>query len=94
MEIDVLAGHARKRMQQRGIPWDVLDRLLAYGSERHDHRGGTILIMDKAARRRLHRAGGEAVPTLLDRLRSAYAVLGRHGGVVTVGHRYKRLPNG
>jgi len=94
MELASLTHHARARMQQRGIPRDVLDQLLIYGSERHDHRGGIILIMDKAARRRLRTAGGEGADVSLDRARRTYAVVGRDGGVVTVGHRFKRLRNG
>lgn len=91
MDFAMLTHHARARMQQRGIPREVLDQLLDFGSERHDHRGGTILVMDKAARRRLRSAGARAP---LDRTRRAYAVVGRDGGVVTVGHRFKRLRNG
>jgi len=94
MEFAILTHHARARMQQRGIPRDVLDQLLTFGSERHDHRGGTILIMDKAARRRLRTAGEAGARSCMDRLRRAYAVVGRDGGVVTVGHRFKRLRNG
>jgi len=94
MELASLTHHARARMQQRGIPQAVLDQLLTYGSERHDHRGGIILIMDKAARRRLRTTGGKGTEAALDRARRAYAVVGRDGGVVTVGHRFKRLRNG
>jgi hypothetical protein len=47
--------------------------------------------MDKAARHRLRSAGAGSA---IDRARRAYAVVGRDGGVVTVGHRYKRLRNG
>jgi len=93
MDIATLTHHAQTRMQQRGIPRDVLDQLLTFGSEHHDHRGGTILIMDKAAWRRLRSACGERAGGRMDRARRAYAVVGRDGGVVTVGHRFKRLRN-
>src|SRR5688500_5565540 len=42
-------------MQQRGIREDAVDLLFRYGREEHDHRGGTIIYLDKAARRRMKR---------------------------------------
>lgn len=88
-----LTHHARARLQQRGIRREVLDHLLAYGSERHDHRGGVIVHMDKAARRRVAAAGDAAAKAALARLRRTYAVVRGDGGIVTVGHRYRRLPS-
>ena len=86
----VLTGHARTRLQQRGIAPEALDCLLEYGREAFDHRGGVILYLDKAARRRIAREEG-------GRLRAGkrldlYAVLGDDGRVRTVGHRYRRIP--
>ena len=74
--------HARRRMQQRGIPVAVLEDLLDYGRAMHDHRGAMVLYFDRRARAALHQAG-----TRLD----AYAVVGGDGEIRTVGHRYKRL---
>ncbi len=48
--------HAQARMQQRAIRADALERLLEFGREAFDHRGGVVLYFDKAARRRLSRA--------------------------------------
>ena len=52
-----LTRHAQARMQQRAIRADALERLLEFGREAFDHRGGVVLYFDKAARRRLSRAG-------------------------------------
>ena len=82
-------AHARARMQQRGIDRDALDLLFSYGKEAHDHHGAVILYMDKAAQKRL-----EAVARTRNearRLAGLYAVLSRHGQVITVGHRTRRI---
>jgi hypothetical protein len=50
-----LSQHAATRMQQRGIPQSALECLLEYGRLQYDHRGGAIVFLDKAARRRLAR---------------------------------------
>ena len=87
-----LTSHARARMQQRGIASDALEHLLEFGREAHDHRGAMLVYFDKAARRRLqHEAGGEA-RQLLPRVQRLYAVISESGEVVTVGHRYRRIP--
>jgi hypothetical protein len=81
--------HAAARMQQRGIPPATLERVLRHGRELHDHHGGVILTIDKAARERLRRSG-EARGPELDRLAEVYVVL-VGGNVVTAGHRYRKL---
>lgn len=107
------SAHAAARMQQRGIREDVVDLLLRYGREEHDHRGGTIVYFDKVARARMARDPHCPLPALprrkgrvslfeiyavLPRKRGRgllnsriYAVLGRSGEIVTVGHRYARI---
>lgn len=88
---DGLSAHARARMQQRGISTDTLDVLFRFGREAHDHHGGTIIYLDKPARARIAREfGAEAMRTLASGFR-VYAVLGRWGEVVTVGHRHTRI---
>lgn len=77
---DALTSHARRRMKSRGIRPEALEALLEFGRERFDHHGGVVLYFDKRARRR---AGGGS---------DVYAVLGSDGRVVTVGHRFRRLP--
>ena len=81
--------HARARMQQRGIDRITLDTLLSYGREAHDHHGAVILYMDKAAQRRLAEASN--TKNRARRLAGLYAVLSRHGQVITVGHRTRRI---
>ncbi len=82
-----LTRHARVRMRQRGIRAEQLELLLEYGRERHLHQGCEIVFLDKAARRRMEHADPRAarIPG------NAYAILGRNGVVVTVGHRYRRI---
>lgn len=76
-----LTGHAQVRMRQRGIRAEALAALLDFGRERHlRSQGRTIVYLDKAARAWVGGGGGKA-----------YAILGRDGEVVTVGHRYRRI---
>ena len=81
--------HAQTRMQQRGIARSV-DGLLDYGREHHDHHGAVIVMLDRAATRRLARFGAVRAGEL-DALRGLYAVVARDGRVCTVGHRTRRL---
>jgi hypothetical protein len=85
----VLSHHARARMQQRGIPTRHVERVLAFGCEVHDGHGGVIVYFDRASRRRAERAHA-ATRDELDRLAGMYVVIS-HGGVATVGHRYRRV---
>jgi hypothetical protein len=84
-------------MQQRGIRPDAVDLLFRYGREAHDHRGRTIIYLDKAARRRMEREMHRPRPGFPPQARESflklriYAVLGRSGDIVTVGHRYARI---
>jgi hypothetical protein len=86
-----LSRHACVRMQQRGIPRAVVERLLDFGAVQHDHRGAVIVYFDKRSRRRLARAEGRAAAYTLERWRNAYAVVTADGAVVTVGRRDKRV---
>ena len=89
--LEGLSPHARARMQQRGISPAALYCLLEYGREAHGHDGSVTLYFDKAARRRIEREAGPETRKELGRLARLYAVVGGDGGVVTVGHRYRRL---
>jgi hypothetical protein len=78
-------------MQQRGIRAKAIELLLDYGRERYVHdRGREIVFFDKAARRRLAKVSPEVLPEA-ERLCRTYAILGSDGGIVTVGHRYRRI---
>lgn len=83
--------HARVRLQQRGIPHDVVNELLDFGREIHNHHGSSVLYFDRQARERLRRAQGDANYRRLESHLNAFVVIGRHGQVVTVGHRTRRL---
>lgn len=82
--------HARSRMQQRGIAPGLVDRVLRYGREVHDHHGAIVVMMDRAAEARLRR-DGESRGVPLDRLRGVYVVVALDGTIRTVGHRTRRL---
>ena len=85
-----LSRHAAVRSQQRGIPPHAIEALLDFGTEHHDHRGAVVLVLDRAATRRLSRSRSVRPPDL-DTLRGLYAVVATSGQVRTVGHRTRRL---
>ena len=88
-----LSAHARRRMQQRGISAAALDALLDFGRATRAGRGRELVFFDRKARERLARAkalaAGEAT-----RVTHSYAIVGSDGTVVTVGHRFRRVPRG
>ena len=89
----ILTPHARVRMQQRGIRAAMLDALLDFGSEIHVAGGRDLVFFDKRARARLAKTGLVS-GAQADRLCKSYAVLSSDGIVITVGHRYRRIPRG
>ena len=77
-----LTGHARTRMQQRGIRPGALEALFDLGRSCHLHsKGRELMYFGKNARKGLSD----------ERLSRIYAVLARDGTVITVGHRYRRV---
>lgn len=86
-----ITDHARLRIQQRGIQEDVLPLLLKYGQKTYDNYGGKVYYLNKASRERIEReCGGAILRKIRDRM-DVYAVLNQGNGVVTVGHRFKRI---
>ncbi len=86
-----LTQHARTRLQQRGIPPVVVERLLDFGREEFDHRGSRILYFDRRARPRLQKAvGGETCRRIEGHL-DAYALVADTGEMITMGHRTHRI---
>ncbi len=83
--------HARARMQQRGISPAAIDLLLSYGASSPADRGAEIVFFDKSARERLARTAPAAAREAA-RLCRTYAILGADGRVLTVGHRFRRIP--
>jgi hypothetical protein len=80
-------------MQQRGIRPEMLEALLDYGREIHVAGGRDLIFFDKRARARLSKAG-LVRDAHAERLCKSYAVLSSDGLVITVGHRYRRIPRG
>ena len=87
----LLTDHARARMQQRGIRADALEALLDYGHVSHVDGWRDIVYFDKKSRARLAKANAAAARDA-ERLCKSYAILGSDGTVITVGHRYRRIP--
>ena len=91
--MDLLTRHARARMQQRGISAATLDALLDFGRTARAGGGREIVFFDKRARDRLARAG-VIPPSKAERVCRSYAIVESDGAVITVGHRYRRIPRG
>jgi hypothetical protein len=86
-----ITHHAQSRLQQRGIPAYVVERLIDFGRQTHDHRGGTILFFDHRARNTLRRQFDRDSFKQIESHLDTYAVLGEDGVIVTVGHRTHRI---
>ena len=78
-------------MQQRGIRPEMLEALLDFGREVHVAGGRDLVFFDKRARARLAKAA-LVREAQAERLCKSYAVLSSDGIVITVGHRYRRIP--
>jgi len=87
----VLSLHARVRMQQRGIPPQVVESLLQCGRVQHDNHGGRIIFFDRSAWKAVCQRGFQTLVPAADRHRRTYLVLGGDGMVKTVSHRYRRI---
>lgn len=82
--------HAQTRLQQRGIPQDAVDALLAYGNTKR-HHGADVYFLDKPARSRAAAALGAGRYRRLEKALSAYLVVGDDGSIITAAHRLRRL---
>lgn len=95
--MDLLSQHARARMQQRGISAATIETLLDFGREVHVDRGCDLVFFDKRARVRLAKAlisHDRTAAAEAERVARSYAIVGSDGTVITVGHRYRRIPRG
>ena len=90
--MDLITRHARARMQQRGIRFEDLEALLDFGREIPAGRGRDLVFFDKRARARLARANPVVAAAEADRISRSYAIVASDGVVITVGHRYQRIP--
>ncbi len=84
MKLGKISSHARVKMRQWGISEAALQGLLAGGRVEQDHLGGKIVYFDQEA---LARPRAEC----LERCRDSYAVMDRHGEIITVGSRFSRV---
>jgi len=84
-----LTQHARKRMQQRGIPVLVVQLLEQFGIRSHQNHGVQIYLDNKARNRIAHHLG---IPMYaqLEKHMNAY-LIERDGFIVTVGHAFKKI---
>jgi hypothetical protein len=78
-------------MQQRGIKPDTIELLLLCGAKEHDHRGAAILYFDKQARQSVLTRYGAEKYSRIERQLDTYVVICENGGIITVGHRTKRI---
>ena len=85
-----LSKHARKRMQQRGIPRRIVDWLVAYGSINHQGPKTEMFFFDNASRGWLERDKGKEAVQKYSKCMRAYLVC-TEGTIVTVGHRYQHV---
>jgi len=82
--------HAQTRLQQRAIPGEAVEALIAYG-ERRRHRGADIYYLNKAARSRVRGALGQNGYKRLSRSLDSYLVMSDDGHLITAAHRQRRL---
>lgn len=93
MKDAAMSKHAVTRTHQRAIPPLIVDWLIAYGASRKDKTGAEILYFDHTARRVIGKNVGQQIIDRLGGLMDTYAVVSPEGTVITVGHRFKRLPH-
>lgn len=86
-----MTRHSQTRLQQRGIPLNVIENLLDFGHEAYDHRGSRVIYFDRRARSRLQKVIGDDTFRRIECHLDAYAVIGEHDEVITVGHRTHRI---
>lgn len=77
-----ISAHARTRMQQRGIPEQVLPVLMKFGKCEYDHRGGKIVFLTKNGRDKVRCTTDKTLLKRLEPVLDVYAVLNVHGGII------------
>ena len=84
--------HAQIRMQQRGIPEQIVRNIIAYGSIRKVPGGAVTRFISKKNLDGLRRQLPKNECAQLDRHKSVYVVIDSDA-IITVGHRTKRFYN-
>ena len=88
----ILTNHASIRSQQRGIPLFVIEWVQKFGQKAFDHRGTVTRYLDKAAKKSLTKTIGFQVVRQFETFLDVYVIESTtNGGVITTGHRYKRI---
>ena len=82
-------NHALMRCQQRSIPFDAVDTLIAYGDSKR-HRGADVYFLTRTSRKRAASALGSRYRSLEKALES-YVVVGDDGAIITAAKRRGRL---
>lgn len=87
-----LTRHASRRIQQRGIPVDILKTLHAYGSAQHAG-GATSLTLDMPAIL-LASEDDRHLRARLEKYSGCYAIISGDEQAVTVARRHRRFRSG
>lgn len=83
-----LTHHAKARVRQRGVRYEVLDMLLDWGTVYHcGHGSCDMVLFRKRDVDKLIDHLPKAERLAIEKQRRLFAVLGRDNQVVTVGHR-------
>jgi len=89
--------HAEKRVQQRGIPYEVCEMLLSYGDERFDGHGGIVqYFSEKSVSRLIAEKGIQYCKKNIKQFKAYLVKSARDGSIITVGidrtpHKFKVL---
>lgn len=84
--------HAQIRMQQRGIPEQIVRNIIAYGTTRKVPGGAIARFISKKDLKGLAKLLPKNECVQLDRHKGVYVVMDS-GNIITVGHRNKRYYN-
>lgn len=86
-----MSAHARTRLQQRGIPEQVLPLLMEFGRREYDHRGARVVYLTRESREKIRQKADKTLFRRIEPSLDVYAVLNAEGHVLTVGHRTRRI---
>jgi len=84
--------HAQIRMQQRGIPEQIVKTIVAYGDTHKVPGGARARFISKKSLKALSNTLPKNDCLELERHKNVYVVL-NDGAIITVGHRHKRFLN-
>ena len=91
MECLIMTHHAEARSRQRGITYDAIKVILAFGRQEPTRYSCHAVFMDKAGRRQARKELGQAGYARIEARLDVCVILGRDDQVVTCTHRARRL---